>query len=86
MPVKQSLLSTLLLVLCLHSYAVHKPGRTAQFGFIENKGQMMDLNNKPAPYVLFKAEVPNLNIWITTTGLTYEFLKIKFTCDAAPPW
>ncbi|MFO0322046.1 MAG: hypothetical protein ACK504_06440, partial [Bacteroidota bacterium] len=24
--------------------------------FLENKGQMMDVNNKPVPFVLFKAE------------------------------
>ncbi|MBL7893021.1 MAG: hypothetical protein JNL63_10350 [Bacteroidia bacterium] len=47
------------------------------FGFIENKGQMADINGEPAPYVLFKAELPNLDIWVTTTGLTYQFYKLE---------
>ncbi|MBI2271983.1 MAG: hypothetical protein HYU69_16715, partial [Bacteroidetes bacterium] len=46
-----------------------------QFGFRENKGQILDSENNPAPYVLYKAEVPGLNIWVTTSGLTYQFLK-----------
>lgn len=46
-----------------------------QLGFQENKGQMLDTDNKPAPNVLFKAEIPNLTIWITTSGLTYQFFK-----------
>ncbi|MBI2271475.1 MAG: SBBP repeat-containing protein [Bacteroidetes bacterium] len=44
-------------------------------GFIENKGQMADINGEPAPYVLFKTELPGLIIWVTTSGLTYQFLK-----------
>src|ERR1051326_5202405 len=47
-----------------------------QLGFTENKGQMMDINGDPAPYVLFNAEVPDLTIWITTSGLTYQFYRL----------
>ena len=46
-------------------------------GFTENKGQMAGEDGKTAPYILFKAEVPNLNIWVTTTGLTYQFFNIE---------
>ncbi|MBI2269901.1 MAG: SBBP repeat-containing protein [Bacteroidetes bacterium] len=46
-----------------------------QLGFHENKGQMTGSDDKPASYVLFKAEVPGLNIWVTTSGLTYQFFE-----------
>ncbi|HKR07059.1 MAG TPA: SBBP repeat-containing protein, partial [Bacteroidia bacterium] len=43
--------------------------------FEENKGQIADINGKPAPYVLFRAAAPGLNIYITESGLTYQFYK-----------
>lgn len=46
-----------------------------QLGFQENKGQIAASDDKPASYVLFKAEAPGLNIWVTTSGLTYQFFK-----------
>ncbi|MBI2271225.1 MAG: SBBP repeat-containing protein [Bacteroidetes bacterium] len=46
-------------------------------GFQENKGQMADVNGAPVPFVLFKVQVPDLNIWLTTSGLTYQFFKLK---------
>jgi len=51
--------------------------QTHQLGFKENKGQMLDSDGKPASSVLYKVEVPNLNVWITTSGLTYQFLKFE---------
>ncbi|MCC6690378.1 MAG: SBBP repeat-containing protein [Bacteroidia bacterium] len=47
------------------------------FGFKENRGQMMGSDHKPASYVLFEAQAPNLNIWVTTSGLTYQFFTIQ---------
>ena len=46
-----------------------------QILFTENKGQMMDMNDHAVPYVLFRAEAPNMNVYITEKGLTYVFLK-----------
>jgi hypothetical protein len=34
-------------------------------GFLENAGQMMDMNGKPVPFVLFKVEVNGMNMYIT---------------------
>jgi len=48
-----------------------------EFGFQENKGQIMSSEGSPASYVLFKANAPGLNIWITNTGITYQFLKFE---------
>ncbi len=45
--------------------------------FLENKGQMMDMNGKPVPFVLFKTVAPGLNVWITEKGITYQTIKIE---------
>lgn len=49
--------------------------KTKSLGFTENKGQFKGTDQLPAPYVLFKVESPGLNIWITETGLTYQFIQ-----------
>ena len=43
--------------------------------FLENKGQMTDMDGKPVPFVLFKAEALGMNMYITEKGLTYVFNK-----------
>ncbi len=43
--------------------------------FLENKGQIMNSDNKPALDVLFKAEAPGVDIYVTKTGISYVFLK-----------
>ena len=45
--------------------------------FIENKGQLTNTENKPVPFVLFKAETPGMNVYITEKGLTYVFSKTE---------
>ncbi len=47
------------------------------FLFTENRGQMVDMKNNPVPFVLFKAEAPGINMYVTETGLTYTFLKVE---------
>lgn len=46
-------------------------------GFLENKGQMMDNEGNPVPQVLFKTEAPDLNIWVTKSGLTIQTLRLR---------
>ena len=53
-----------------NSFLKSKPVR-----FIENKGQIVDVNARPVPFVLFKAEAPGMNLYITEKGLTYVFVK-----------
>jgi gliding motility-associated-like protein len=43
--------------------------------FVENKGQMVDMKSRPVPFVLFKAEAPEMSVYITEKGLTYVFVK-----------
>lgn len=45
--------------------------------FIENKGQFTDTDGKPADNVLFKASYGNCDIYITTKGLSYVFVKYE---------
>jgi gliding motility-associated-like protein len=43
--------------------------------FLENKGQMTDMNHQPVPFVLYKVEAPGTTVFITETGLTYLSVK-----------
>ena len=52
------------------NYSKSKPVR-----FIENKGQIVDVNSHPVSFVLFKAEAPGMTVYITEKGLTYVFVK-----------
>ncbi len=55
------------------------PAQAKQFmegqgvSFLENKGQMVDMDGKPVPFVLFKAEAQGLDMYVTEKGLTYLF-------------
>jgi hypothetical protein len=42
-------------------------------GFIENKGQLSDVNYQSAPYLLFKLQEPGTDVYITDWGLSYIF-------------
>jgi hypothetical protein len=46
-------------------------------GFLENQGQMMDMEGNPVPFVLFKAEAPGVNLWITEKGMTMQTFQIR---------
>jgi hypothetical protein len=43
--------------------------------FLENRGQMTDLDGKPVPAVWFKASVPGLDLYVTKKGLSYVFFE-----------
>lgn len=45
--------------------------------FMENKGQMKDIAQNPVPFVLFKAEAPGVDLYITEKGLTYVFVELE---------
>jgi hypothetical protein len=46
-----------------------------QRGFLENCGQMTDMDGKPVPFVLMRTEAPGLIVWLTEKGLVIETLK-----------
>lgn len=68
----------------LKAQAVKWMATQKPLGFQENKGQMADEKGKLVPNVLFKIEVPSLNIWLTTSGLTYQFWKREKCEDEEP--
>ncbi len=48
-----------------------------EMGFIENQGQMTDMDDNAIPNVFFKTEAPNLNIWITNKGLVIQTFNVR---------
>ena len=51
-------------------------------GFEENKGQFADDKGKPVPDLLFKTSAKGMDMYITTSGITYLFTKrTKITED-----
>ena len=51
--------------------------KNQQLEFIENKGQFISTEGKPAENVLFKASYGNCDIYITDKGLSYVFVKFE---------
>ena len=49
----------------------------AHNAFLENRGQMIDMDGRPVPDILFLQESAGLNLYITKTGLTYLFLQVE---------
>ena len=45
-------------------------------GFIENKGQIIDQNNKPNPGVLYLLNTPGLNVQLRKTGFSYDVYSL----------
>jgi len=70
----------ILLISCQYALAFTPSGNevnswigTPVSGFIENKGQLCDVNYNPAPYLLFKLQDRGTDVYITDRGLSYVF-------------
>lgn len=50
--------------------------RNDRLSFIENKGQLTDLEKNPVKELLFKSSAKDLDIYITTWGISYVFIKV----------
>ena len=50
----------------------------AGHGFIENKGQIVDLLYKPNPDVLFLLNNPGLNVQLRKTGFSYDVYTVEY--------
>ena len=44
-------------------------------GFIENKGQIIDQNNKPNPSVLYLLNTPGMNVQLRKSGFSYDLMQ-----------
>ena len=53
-----------------------KKNLSSQYGFIENKGQIIDQNNKLNPAVLYLYNGFGMNVQLKQTGFSYEAIKI----------
>lgn len=51
--------------------------QTQSVQFVENKGQMIDMNGNSVPFVLFKTEAVGVNMYITEKGISYVFLEME---------
>jgi hypothetical protein len=62
-------------VLALHARAsnINKPV-SSQYGFIENKGQIIDQNNQPNPSVLYLYNGNGLRVQLRKGGFSYEVI------------
>ena len=49
---------------------------TAEYGFIENKGQMVDREGKPNPDVLYMKLTSGLKVQLTRSGFSYECYRL----------
>jgi len=61
-------------------HTIHSESSTA---FIENKGQVIDQNNKPNPDVLYLLNTPGMNVQLRANGWSYDVYKIEET-DTLP--
>lgn len=52
-------------------------GAATSVGFIQNKGQVQDEDGRPVNSVLYKATINDVELYITTYGLTYVFKKYE---------
>lgn len=62
---------------------INKP-TTSLYGFIENKGQIIDQNNNPNPSVLYLYSGNGLNVQLKKDGFSYEVVKTKLGNKQAP--
>ncbi|MEI6900261.1 MAG: hypothetical protein WCL00_10300 [Bacteroidota bacterium] len=63
---------------------ISKPSVKQPTGFIENKGQIIDQNNKPNPAVLYLLNTPGLNVQLKTTGFSYDIYTVDYTKNPHP--
>jgi uncharacterized protein (TIGR02145 family) len=68
----------------LSSYAFndHDPDKglvNSNTGFIENKGQVIDQNNKPNPAVLYLLNTPGMNVQLRRGGFSYDVYSVDYS-------
>ena len=57
--------------------------QTSKTGFIENKGQIINQNNKPNPAVLYLLNTPGMNVQLRASGWSYDVYKVE-SSDTMP--
>ncbi len=72
----------LLFFLCITIYQLFAENNTSfkiasNRDFIENKGQIIDQNNKPNPGVLYLLNTPGMNVQLRKGGFSYDLYRIS---------
>lgn len=86
MKLSQFYITCLIALFCFKHIAaqtINKP-TAALYGFIENKGQIIDQNNNPNPSVLYLYTGNGLNVQLKKEGFSYEVVKTKFGSTKQP--
>ena len=52
--------------------------------FIENKGQIVDQNNKPNPAVLYLLNTPGFNVQLRNGGFSYDVYTVEYKQNPNP--
>ena len=78
-----SFLMVLLTFQMMGQAAIEFPYTAAGNNFIRNNGQLTDMNGDAADNVLFYAEYPYMDVFITTSGLTMLLLGRTRCCRAS---
>lgn len=73
---KISLSSLLFLLFSFHTTAINKPVNQS-VGYTENKGQIIDQNNKPNPIVKYLYNGSGLNVQLRANGFSYDTYTIE---------
>ena len=58
--------------------------KQASVSFTENIGQVADITGKPRADVLFTAHSGSTNIYLTATGISYQFARVKYPAGYDP--
>lgn len=62
----------LLILLTGVNFSGAQSAYSGQFGFIENKGQVIDQNNNPNPSVKYILNLPGINVQLKKNGFSYD--------------
>ncbi len=80
MRIKYSL-AIYLVIFCLQGQAMNLSGnantKVPAYGFIENKGQIMDQNRLPNPEVLYLLKGKGLHVQLKQSGFSYEVERVE---------
>ncbi|MFH1937346.1 MAG: hypothetical protein ABIK52_07275, partial [Bacteroidota bacterium] len=90
---KQSIITGLFLFLFLpflshaqYANSFAKPNGENLSGFIENKGQIIDQNNKPNPAVRYLLNTPGFKVQLRQNGFSYDVYDIRSFTDSSKAW
>jgi uncharacterized protein (TIGR02145 family) len=59
------------------------PQKNSKTGFIENKGQIINQNNKPNPSELYLLNTPGFNVQLRASGWSYDLIGARDTAQGS---